>query len=85
MEVRQAAADRIAGNLRTLPLDGISDRGITEHAEVKSLVGVLPDVFGVYYEILAKRLLEAGMEFIAMARAQWNGVLARGNPGTGAR
>ena len=64
------SADGISGNLRADPLDRISDRRVAEHAEVECLVGVLPDVFAIDHQILAKRLREAGMKFIAVAGAQ---------------
>ena len=70
VEVRQAGADRIAGNLGTLPFDGIRDRRIAQHAEVECLVRILPDVFGIDHQVPSKSLLETRVELIAVTGAQ---------------
>ena len=46
---------------------------VAEHAEVEGLVRVLPDVFSIHHQILAKSLLKAGMKFIAVAGTQRRG------------
>src|ERR1700722_17873863 len=73
MEVRHGEADCISRNLRGGPFDRISDRRIAEHAEVESLVSVLPDVFAVQNQVFAKRLRKADMEFIAVAGTEGRG------------
>src|SRR6202050_3624467 len=70
MEVRHREADGISGDLRAGPFDRIRDRRIAKHAEVESLVSVLPDVFAIQNQVLAKRLRKADMELIAMAGAE---------------
>ena len=66
VEIWNGNANGIAWNLRTGPLDRISDRSVAEHAEVVRLVRVLPDVLAVDHQIFSERLLQAGVEFIAM-------------------
>src|SRR5271165_4158249 len=56
-----------------VPFDRISDRRAAEDAEIVGPVRVLPDVLAVHHQILAKSLLEAGVELIARAGSQWNG------------
>ena len=68
--VRNRGANCVSGNLGTEPLDGVGDRRVIDHAEVESLVGVFPDILSVDHQVLAERLREAGMEFIAVTRAQ---------------
>ena len=67
-KVRHAGADRIAGNLRIVPLDRESDRRVAQHAEVVRPVGVLPDVLAVDHQVFSESLLQAGVEFIADSR-----------------
>ena len=68
MEIRNRGADGVAGNLRTIPLDGIRDRSVAQHAEVVGVVRVLPDVFGVDDEVLAECLPQSRVKFIAKSR-----------------
>ena len=58
------------GNLRVVPLDGKGDRRVAQHAEVVGVVRVLPDVFAVDDQVSAEGLLQAGMEFVAIAGSQ---------------
>ena len=66
-------AESEAGNLRVVPVDGESDRGVAEHAEVEGVVRVLPDVVAAEDQVLAEGLLDARMEFIAKAWLQGSG------------
>src|ERR1700733_12694238 len=45
-------AESEAGNLRVVPVDGESDRGVAEHAEVEGVVRVLPDVAAAEDQVL---------------------------------
>ena len=65
VEVGHRAAKRESRNLGAVPLDGESDRGVAENAEIVGVVRVLPDVFAVQHEILPEGLLQTGVEFIA--------------------
>src|SRR5208283_4516919 len=52
----------------TAPLDWEVDRRAADDTEIEGVVGVLPDVFGVYNQESAECLLQTGMEFVAVAR-----------------
>src|ERR1700679_3978610 len=60
-------AKREAGNLRVVPVDGEGNRSIAEYAEVKGVVGVLPDVVATEDEIFAEGLLETSVKLVAIA------------------
>ena len=60
----------VAGNLRVVPVDREGDRGVAEHAEVESIVCVLPDVLAADDGIPAEGLLEARVELVAESRLQ---------------
>src|ERR1700739_373511 len=70
VEIRQAGAQQEAGNFGTVPLDRKSDRCIPEDAEVVAEMRVLPDVFRIENQVLAERLLEPGVEFVAPSGAE---------------
>ena len=67
MVIRHARAQRPAGDLGIVPLDGECDRRIAEHAEIVAVVRVLPDVFAADHEIFRECLFKAGMKFISIA------------------
>src|SRR5580658_5403813 len=56
MEVGHREANGVSGNFGFRPLNRISDRRVCQHAEVKGIVSVLPDVLAVENQVLAKRL-----------------------------
>src|SRR6202007_1934114 len=64
MEVGNVGAQCEARNLRVVPIDWKRNRRITKHAEVKSIVGVLPDVVAADDKVLAKSLLQSGVKFL---------------------
>ena len=70
MKVGHIRAQRKARDLRIVPVDRKGDGSVTQNTEVKSVVGIFPDVIPAEYEVLAKSLLEAGMEFVAETRFQ---------------
>src|SRR5580698_1381747 len=70
MKVGHIRTQRIARDLRIVPVDRKGDRSVTQNTEVKGVVGIFPDVIPAEDEVLAKSLLEAGMEFVAETRFQ---------------
>ena len=48
-----------------MPVDRKGDGRVAQHAEVESIVRVLPDVFAAHNSALAEGLLESGMELVA--------------------
>ena len=67
---RHAGAQREAGNLGVVPLNREGDRRVAQHAEVVGVMRVLPDIFAIDDQEFAKGLLQASMEFIAIAGNQ---------------
>jgi hypothetical protein len=65
VEIRNADADRVSGDLVPLPLDREGEGSGAHHTEVEPSVCVLPNILGVYNQIFFEGLLDAGMEFIA--------------------
>src|SRR6202161_601953 len=63
--VGHTGAQQESGNFGVVPVDGKRDRRVAEHAEVVGVVRVLPDVLAVDDEMLAERLLQAGVKFVA--------------------
>src|ERR1035437_8920025 len=66
MEFRNVGMQRIARNLRVMPVDGEKDWSVAKHAEVEGIVRVLPDVFAADHCPLAESLLKTGMELVAI-------------------
>src|SRR5271154_3388494 len=67
VEIRDIRTDGIARDFRIVPLDGESDWGSAQDAEVVGVVRVLPDVLAVYHQIFSEGLLQAGVKLIAKA------------------
>src|SRR5580658_9753455 len=70
MKVGHIRAQRKARDLRIVPVDRKGDGRVTQNTEVKSVVRIFPDVIPAEHKVLAKSLLEAGMEFVAETRLQ---------------
>ncbi len=62
-----------AGNLRVMPVDGEGDGRIAQHGKVEGIVGVLPDVLAADDDVASHGLLQAGVEFVAIAGRQGGG------------
>src|SRR5271169_3030133 len=71
--IRDIRTDGVARDFRIVPLDGESNRGGAEDAEVVGVVRVLPDVLAVYHQIFSEGLLQAGVKLIAKARSKRSG------------
>ncbi len=69
MIIGHAHADGGSINLRALPCNREENRCVAERAEVISVVRVLPQVVGVHHDVFSKGLLKAGIELVALARA----------------
>src|SRR5580704_7136948 len=67
MVVWHAHADRVSGDLVSLPFDRKGERSGAHDTEVEAVVRVLPDVLGVHDDIFLEGLLDSGVEFIAEA------------------
>ena len=68
MIIRHAHANGVARDFGVLPDNRkSSDRSVAEHAEVKRVVCVFPEIFTIDDQVLRKGLLEAGVEFVAEA------------------
>jgi hypothetical protein len=70
MKIRNAGTDGITGNLGVAPLDRKRNRCTPENTEVVAVVRLLPEVFGIDYQVFPERLLEASVKFIAPGRSQ---------------
>jgi hypothetical protein len=71
-----------------VPFDWESDRRSADNAEVKPIVGVLPDVLAVQDQELAESLLKTGVEFVAVTWAKRSEIAwhaGRGNDGNNDR
>src|SRR5271156_3918709 len=73
MVIRDIRTDGVARDFRIVPLDGESNRGGAEDAEVVGVVRVLPDVLAVYHQIFSEGLLQAGVKLIAIAWSKRSG------------
>ena len=67
VEIRDAGADRVAGNLGAAPFDRECDGRAAYDAEIVGVVGVLPDVLGVHDQVSSEGLLQADVKFVAVA------------------
>ena len=67
---RHAHPPRISRNLGVVPFDREGDRCVAQHAEVVAVMRVFRNPLARKDQVLPKRLLEAGMEFIAKAGTQ---------------
>ena len=70
MDIGNADPAGISGNLGIVPLNGKRDWSIAQHAEIITIVCVLRNPFAGKHQVLAKRLLDSRVEFIAKARTQ---------------
>src|SRR5882757_3977704 len=68
VEVGNIGANCEAWDLRVVPIDWKGNRRVAEHAEVKRVVSVLPDVVATDNEVLAKCLLQSGVKFVLEPR-----------------
>src|SRR5579883_1633217 len=57
-------------HLRIVPRDRKRYRRVEEHAEVERIVGVFPEVIAIENDPALDSLLEAGVEFVPIARPQ---------------
>src|ERR1700677_3598695 len=70
MKIWHIRAQRETGDFRIVPIDRKSDGRVTQNTEVKSIVGIFPNVVPAEHKVLAESLLEAGMEFVAKTGLQ---------------
>ena len=66
VKIGHVQANRVSLNLGIVPGDGKEERRVVEHAEIVGVVRVLPHVIAVDDQVLAKSLLKAGVEFVAL-------------------
>src|SRR5258708_16128894 len=71
VELRHTHANCIARDLRIVPSNRKKDRRGPEDTEIVAGVRVLPDVVPADHGKAAERLLQAGMEVIAIAGLKW--------------
>ena len=71
MDVRHAHTDCVSRNLGIVPTNREEDRGRGQDAEIVARVRVTPNVISTHYSIATERLLQTGMEFIAIAGFKW--------------
>src|SRR6266481_6765734 len=69
MKVGHADAPIEPADLRVVPANREENWRIQQITEVVGVVGVLPKVIRVHYEVSPERLLETGMEFVALTCA----------------
>src|ERR1039458_921459 len=70
MNLGNIRAQGISRYLRVMPVDGEKYRRVTQHAEVECVVRVLPDILAAEHCPLAEGLLQASVEFVAVAWGQ---------------
>src|SRR6185312_173494 len=80
MNVGRAHTSLRAVQFRFGPRNRKRNRSVLKRAEIERIVSELPEVVGVHKNIFADRLLESGVELIAMARRYSRGRAVAQNP-----
>ena len=65
MHLRHADPEREAVQLRLSPRDWKRNRSVFQGIKVVGVIGVLPEIISIYYQIVPERLLETSVILVA--------------------